>query len=226
MRRTQPYFFVLFLGVVAGAGIAALVTAKYASGPSDFFSSSTRKIIPVRSFQQETEYSCGGAVAKAILDYYGTLRGRSEAELSQALRTGMSSDHPGTRPDDFVAFLRSEGFNVSAGEKGSLDLIYHYLDQAVPVIVLDSSWGGHWRLIVGYDWHGDRESWEDNVLFFVDPEQRALEPDIDRRTGIMMENESRFDSEWYENRLFDHDFMKYFIIAHPHHWNIREFSRL
>ena len=186
--------------------------------------SATRHLIPMKIYQQETEYSCGGATLKTLLNYYGLLHGRTESDISRSLGTGFGPPHPGTHPDRMAKFLKEEDFRVESGENGSLELINHYVNQNIPVIVLDNTWGGHWRMIIGYDYHGDKESWEDNDVFFADPEYRSAEPNVYRNIGITMENESRFDYEWYENRLFERQREKYYIVAYPPDRNVAAFG--
>ena len=213
--RVWKYLLCIALGIgLGGLATFTLSQSSPCTGPTAH-PSPTRKLLPVKVFQQETEYSCAGAVARSLLDSYGLLKGRGEAELNAALKTGMTEDHPGTSPENFVHFLKQEGLAVAAGEHGSIARIHQFLDQGIPVIVLDSSWGGHWRLVIGYDQHGNPDRWEANELFFADPEFRQFEPNIERPSGIMSENESRFEYEWYENRLFSRSYERYFIVASP-----------
>jgi hypothetical protein len=178
----------------------------------------------MKVYQQETEYSCGGSVLKTLLDYYELLGGRSEADLSKALKTGFGPPNPGTHPDEMVKTLEHEGLEVKFGEHCSLEEIYHYIGQDIPVIALDSTWGGHWRIIIGYDFHGSYDRWEDNELFFADPEYRVIEANVDNLAGITTENESRFFYEWYENRLFEKNRENFCIVAYPQNTRIISFK--
>lgn len=216
-KRIVLAFVILALGVLSG-----FVVGRFWC--DDASSSSTAKILPLKVYQQETEYSCGGASIKALLDYYGMLGGRSESDISRDLGTRFETPNPGTHPDGVVAYLKALGLIVESGENGSMDMIYHYLDQRVPVVVLDSTWGGHWRVLIGYDFHGDRAKWEDNDVFFADPEYRAIEPIVDRSTGVLTENESRFQYEWYENRLFEKPRESFYVVAYPAEWNVEPFT--
>jgi hypothetical protein len=173
----------------------------------------SRKILPLQVIQQETDYSCGGACALMLLDYYGILDGRSECEISHMLGTRFCHPMPGTHPDSMVEFLRSEGLMVLASEGGTLELIYDSIDDGHPVLVLDSSWGGHWRLVVGYEIPEGIDDWRRNRLLFADPEWQIDLPTIDRRTGITIQNARQFFKQWYENRLFNRAWERFYVLA-------------
>jgi len=209
MKHSSLVKYVIIFVVGFGLGVSLY----YLAARSD--QSETQRVIDTNSYQQETEYSCGGAVIKTLLDYFNRLNGRSEAEISKALGTGFGPPNPGTHPDQMLEFLKADGFEVVSGENASMDLVYHYLDQNVPVIALDSTWGGHWRLIVGYDFNGDKKKWENNDVIFADPEHKTVEPNVDNEKGLITENESRFFYEWYENRLFERPREKFYVVAYP-----------
>jgi hypothetical protein len=173
-----------------------------------------RRMLPLRIMQQETDFSCGGACARMLLEFYGMLGARTEEEISLLLRTRFCHPHPGTHPDRMVEFLRSEGLNVTAGEEGTLGMTYDAIDSGNPVLVLDSTWGGHWRLVIGYEMRGGADDWQRTNLLLADPEFRMEVPTIDRRTGTTVQNARQFLKQWYENRLFDRSWERFYILAH------------
>lgn len=175
----------------------------------------SRRLLPLQVIQQETDFSCGGACALMLLEYYGLLDGRNECEISHMLGTRFCHPRPGTHPDSMVEFLRSEGFMVMASEGGTLELIYDSIDDGQPVLVLDSTWGGHWRLVVGYETPEGEGNWRRDKLLFADPEWQIDVPTIDRRTGITVQNARQFFKQWFENRLFERAWERFYILATP-----------
>lgn len=172
-----------------------------------------RKLLPLKMIQQETDFSCGGASARMLLDYFGLLRDRTEDEISAWLGTRFEEPYPGTHPDRMIEFLRSEELAVISGENGTLEMIYDAIDEGSPVMVLDSTWGGHWRLITGYEICDGVDDWMRNKLYIADPEYRMDIPTIDNRTGITVQNARQFYKQWYENRLFERTWERFYIIA-------------
>jgi predicted double-glycine peptidase len=226
MKSKIKVLLLIAFGVVIGFSVSVYypTSASYIRRQTQE-QSSTRFLIPMKVYQQETEYSCGGAVVKSLLDYYGLLNGRSESDLSKLLKTGFDEENKGTHPDNMVQVLKDEGLEVISGEGGNLELIYHYLKQGAPIIVLDSTWGAHWRTIVGYDDHGNYEKWEDNDLIIADPEHKPIEANIDNKTGLMTENEWRFAMEWFENRIFERPRDGFYIVAYPKEKSVVMFEK-
>lgn len=108
---------------------------------------------------QETEFTCGAAVAQAILAYYG-VRGVSEAEIATILHTDIED---GTHPGHLAGFFVNMGFDVRAGRMTVAE-VEQWVDQGVPVILDLQAWAedpsvdysvsldnGHYVVAIGYD---------------------------------------------------------------------------
>ncbi len=184
----------------------------------------SKMLIHMKVYHQETEYSCGAAVIKTLLDYYSILRNRSEADICDKLGTRFEAPHQGTHPDKMVRYLRDEGLNVEFGENKEIALIYHYIDQGLPVIVLDSTWGGHWRMIVGYDSPDNQRQDTVRNIFIADPVYKTINQVSNSCKGIMQEKEDQFYAKWFEDTLFERVRRRFYVVAYPRNKEIVRYN--
>lgn len=182
------------------------------------------KLIYLKVYQQETQFSCGAAIVKTLLDYYGRLKSMSEAEICIKLGTRFEDPHLGTHPDKMVSFLKSEGLIVESGENAGMKLLYHYIDQNIPVIVLDSTWGGHWRMVVGYGRQIDQVQAGNRDIYIADPEFETSSQKFSDYNGVVIENENQFCAKWFEDSLYERARDRYYIVAYPADGNIVQYS--
>jgi len=172
----------------------------------DYYSLSSAKdrvmLTHYRTYQQTTEYTCGPAAALTVLYYYGN---HDYDEMS--LASGMKTEgYPiGTNPLNMVKFFREIGWNVES----SLDspafedyasfrnFVVKHLRQGTPIMVENVDWGGHWRVIIGYDAMRTDSSLDD-VLIMVDPYDTCdhLED------GYTVTNGEKFFSMWFDHSMF------------------------
>lgn len=190
----------------------------------------TNNLLKMKVFSQETDFTCGGSIIKTLLNYYGILGDKTEHEISIGLNTGTKQPNLGTHPDDMVEYLRSEGLQVISSENGTIELLRHCINQGVPVIVLDSKWGGHWRMVIGYNFHSNLNNEEEDYLFFADPAYKDIESNIDCMPGTVTETSRNFYDEWYECMLFEKRRNRFYIAAYPKtkifiQYNKRKYSK-
>jgi predicted double-glycine peptidase len=121
-------------------------------------------LVPVPTVKQETDFSCGTAVALSVLrlwrwDAYARVE---EAALYAALRTTESD---GTEPEPMAAYLRAEAQLEAEYRNGDVTLaeLEAALDRGEPPIVDLQAWrdddrpwsetwnAGHYVLLVGHD---------------------------------------------------------------------------
>ena len=162
-------------------------------------------ILPITGYQQTTEYTCGPAAVVTLLNYYG----RQGDEMTIASEMGTSTTKGTTLPQ-MADWLKANGFNVSSGEGGSLDLIRQNLANKIPTLVEWSDWGGHWVLAIGFDTRNTADLMDD-VIIFADPYDRH----DDRKDGIDWFNAERFYYMWYDARLFGKLMNQIYITATP-----------
>jgi hypothetical protein len=162
-------------------------------------------LLPIRAFQQTTSYTCGPAALITLLEYYG----RAGEEMTIADQASCTSGK-GTSPQNMVAWLENNGFDVTWGEHGSLEMLRANLDKGIPTLVEWIDYGGHWVLVVGYDTRGT-ESPRDDVIWFADP----ADGHDGVRDGLTSFNARRFDSMWFDAFLFDKPMERVYITAVP-----------
>ena len=112
-----------------------------------------------KTYQQTTEVTCGPACLVMLLEYYGMYEGQDDREW-YALRE--DKEKPESMLKDLIVMLESLGewdifSTYSLDDPGEVpgDLILSSLREGKPVIIGDDDWGGHWRIIIGYDDMGD-----------------------------------------------------------------------
>jgi hypothetical protein len=162
-------------------------------------------LLPLRAFQQTTDYTCGPACVVTLLRYYG----RNGDEMQIAKEMGTNAD-TGTTPQAMALWLQKHGFRVTWGENGSLDMLRRNLSRSVPTLVEWIDWGGHWDVVVGYDTRGTA-TLDDDLIYFADPSD-CTDGKVD---GLSSFNAERFDSMWFDAFLFGHPMHKLYIVAEP-----------
>lgn len=166
--------------------------------------------LPIRGFQQTTEYTCGPAIIVSLLKYYG-MEGN---ELTMAKEMGTRPGS-GTHPLAMVNWLKGHGFDVEWGEEtlgdgSGMKMIRKNLEAGIPIIVEWIDWGGHYGLTVGHDNRGT-PSVDDDVLLLADPYDRYDEV----ADGITVFNAERFYYMWFDAHCFDRPMTRVWIKAVP-----------
>ena len=167
------------------------------------------------TYQQTTEYTCGPAAALTVFKYYNIYY-YDEMNLAKEMKT---SDKVGTNPADMVNFLKSIGWNVQS----SLDskpiesyaefqnFVTENLKRGRPIMVENVEWGGHWRVIIGYD-SMNTDSDLDDVLIFAD----SYDTSDHKQDGYTVGNGWRFFSMWFDHSMLPEDQRNQpFVIACP-----------
>lgn len=149
------------------------------------------------TYQQTTEYSCGPASALTVLNYFGN-ENFDEPTLMKLLET---KPQIGTSLGNMVKFFKSIGWEVQS----SLDtppfdgyefqkFVVENLSAGKPIIVENVEWGGHWRVIIGYDSLGTSELYDD-VLIFADP----YDTSDHNQDGYTIGSLDRFFYMWFDH---------------------------
>ena len=166
-----------------------------------------------KTFQQTTEVTCGPATIIMLLSHFGKFDNHCDRALYE-LRE--NKEKPETYLKEMIDIINSTGdwdiFSTFDLEDPSLvpkELIINTLKDGVPIIFGDDDWGGHWRIIIGYDDLGDDIDAND-VLIVAEPYD-TTDHKQDGYTVIPFE---RLYYNW-SNR-FDPDFShRLLIIAKP-----------
>jgi predicted double-glycine peptidase len=141
------------------------------------------------TFRQTTNYTCGAACVKVVLEYMGLDYG--EMDLAKLLK---SNKDDGTNFNEMAKFIRKHGAYTSLSPMTVDDLKVCINDNA-PVIVAIQAWNeednhdystewsdGHYVVVIGYD---D----ENNRLYFEDPSD-------DKRNYLPVEE---FKKRWHDH---------------------------
>lgn len=152
-----------------------------------------------KTYQQTTEYTCGPAAALTVLYHYGN-NDYDEMSLADGMKT---QGYPiGTNPRNMVNFFKSIGWQVES----SLDspvfadydafriFVWKKLQEGTPIMVENVEWGGHWRVIIGYDFMGT-ESTLDDVLIMAD----SYDTCDHCQDGYVAVNGEKFFSMWFDH---------------------------
>ena len=153
------------------------------------------------TYQQTKENTCGPAAALTVLYYFG-VQDYDEAFLAVEMKT---RPYPiGTNPGDMLAFFERIGWKTQSNLTHSRfddynvfrDFILENLSGGVPVMVENVEWGGHWRVIIGYDTMGT-ESTLDDVLILADPYDTCDH----KQDGYVVNNGEKFYSMWFDHSM-------------------------
>ncbi len=172
---------------------------------TDYFnlpSTATRYMIThYPTYQQTREYTCGPAAVLTVLYYYNQ-QDQTEATLSKGMHTQPYSI--GTSLGDMVKYLKKQGWQVES----SLDykpfdtyekfqgFVTACLKKGMPVLVENVEWGGHWRVIIGYDTMGTSSPLDD-VLIMADP----YDTGDHKQDGYAINNGEKFYAMWFDHSM-------------------------
>ena len=168
------------------------------------------------TYQQTTEYTCGPAAALTVLYYYGVEK-YNEADLARDMKT---QGYPiGTNPKDMLAFFDRIGWKTQSSlthphfeeYADFMKFVRENLSAGIPIMVENVEWGGHWRVIIGYDTMGT-ESESNDVLILADP----YDTSDHQQDGYVVNSAERFFYMWFDHSMLPEDQRNQpFIVAHP-----------
>lgn len=166
-----------------------------------------------KTYQQTSEYSCGPACALMALHYIGITE-VSERQL--ALEMDARDGHNprldgsfGTSTSGIVTALKARGINTESSldtakasgksfetEEEFAVYVAENISKGNVILVENVEWGGHWRVIAGYDDMGTAEV-SDDVLLFADPYDTADHC----QDGFTAASFSLFFYMWFDNGI-------------------------
>lgn len=168
------------------------------------------------TYQQTTEYSCGPAAALTILYFFGD-KNYDEKSLCREMKT---KDYPfGTSLSNVVKFFQKIGWNVQSSLDKKFFAEYEDFQKFViknlrenkPIMVENVEWGGHWRVIIGYD-DMQTESTLDDVLILADP----YDTSDHNQDGYAINNGWRFFSMWFDHSILPKSQRNQpYVVAYP-----------
>ena len=172
----------------------------------DYFTmKSTGSLVILSHFptlQQSTEYSCGLAAALMVLKYFRPQAKATEKELCQVMSTSTLT---GTTTKGMVKYFNRDKWLVESSltqrspetEEEFKKFVVEHLHRQMPIMVENIDWGGHWRVIIGYDDMGT-ETMADDVLIMADP----YDTTDHLQDGYGIASAQRFFYMWFDAKLF------------------------
>ncbi|MBU2699873.1 hypothetical protein Ga0466249_000954 [Sporomusaceae bacterium BoRhaA] len=143
----------------------------------NLLSTSTLTILSkYKTYQQTTEITCGPAAALTVLTHFDN-NNWDELKIAKIMGT---KPVVGTDTKEMVTFFKRIGWDVTsslttANKNGMTfatvqefrDFIIANLKNNTPILVENIDWGGHWRVVIGYDTMGT-DTVADDVLILAD----------------------------------------------------------
>ena len=152
------------------------------------------------TYQQTNAYSCGPAAALTVLNYFGN-ENFDEQALIKAMKT---KPEIGTSLGNMVKFFKNIGWEVQSSlDTPPLDelefkkFVIKNLSAGKPIMVENVEWGGHWRVIIGYDSLDTENQLYDDVLIFADP----FDTSDHKQDGYAIESLDRFYCMWFDHNM-------------------------
>ena len=168
------------------------------------------------TYQQTREHTCGPAAVLTVFYWYG-VKDYTEMDLAREMNT---KPYPvGTNPSDILEFFKRIDWEVESSLTHSKfeeyddfkNFVIENLKAGTPILVDNIEWGGHWRVIIGYDTMGT-ESTLDDVLILEDPYDTCDH----KQDGYTVNNGEKFFSMWFaHSNTPENEKIQPFIIAKP-----------
>lgn len=180
-----------------------------------------------KSIQQATEFTCGVTSMLTVLDWFGKRGDLNEIDLAN-LRD-KTDKLPGTvvkemlnviekLPDkwdvkssyDMVEGESNMGYGIMVDGKymDIGEMIPHYLEKGVPIMVMWHEWGGHYQTIIGYDDMGT-EATCDDVILLMD----SYDTTDHNQDGYVIESFERLIYDWGNAYDEDMDWAAFVIMS-------------
>ena len=158
-----------------------------------------------KTYQQTTEITCGPAAALTVLEHF---ENHAWDELKIATIMGTKPE-VGTDTKGMVKFFKAIHWDVTSslqasGKDGATfanyyefrDFILKNLQANTPIMVENIEWGGHWRVIIGYDTMGT-ETVADDVLILADSYDTADH----QQDGYAVNSAVKFYYMWFDAHM-------------------------
>lgn len=176
-----------------------------------------------KTSQQASEWTCGPAALRMVLNWFGLMG--DETEFGLAHKRGNDKEGATTLDgitqmvdalDIGLAYLTTDDLDdddcigdycLSDGAKQG-GLIPYCLKNGIPILIGWNEWGGHWQVIIGYDDMGT-EGTQDDVLILADP----YDTTDHLQDGYMIESFERLVYGW--GASFDERGYNVFAIVSP-----------
>lgn len=155
------------------------------------------------TLQQEKSYSCGPSCAMMVEKYFCGKASHTEAEIVKIMGTSTTK---GTTVKGMKKYFQQLDWTIkSSGTDKSpqsyeefCDFVRNSLGAGKPIIVENVDWGGHWRVIIGFDTMGTKHGGDD-VILLADP----FDTSDHYQDGYNIASAERFFYMWFDHQLFE-----------------------
>ncbi|MBP2627141.1 MAG: hypothetical protein H6Q68_1852 [Firmicutes bacterium] len=157
-----------------------------------------------KTYQQSTEITCGPAAALTVLIHFDNTNW-DELTIAKIMGTKPAI---GTDTKGMVKFFKQIGWNVTSSLTTTKDgttfktvqefkaFVLSNLKNNTPILVENIDWGGHWRVIIGYDTMGT-ETTADDVLILADSYDTADHS----QDGYVVNPVEKFYYMWFDAHM-------------------------
>lgn len=168
------------------------------------------------TIQQNTFYSCGPAAANTVVKYYKQNILHSEAEVCKYMSTNSTN---GTSLKGMIAYFKHLNWDVKSAITHNspstysdfLKFVTDNLENDTPIIIENVDWGGHWRVIIGYDTMNTQNT-HDDVIILADP----FDTSDHLQDGYNITSAERFFYMWFDHQLYPkNEQQKIWLTAKP-----------
>ena len=177
----------------------------YFAAPDFYNMKSNKNLVILSNFktmQQKTGYTCAPVAAAMVVEHALGQCPHTEMEIAKIMST---SQYNGTTIKGVVKYFEELGWNVESSAnntspknyKDFLWFVQQHLHKGIPIIVENVEWGGHYRVIIGYDTMGTDYTGDD-VLIMADSFDLADHV----QDGYNVENAQKFFYMWFDAKLF------------------------
>lgn len=166
--------------------------------------------------QQGTGYTCAPVAAAMVVEHFLGTVPHGEMEIAEIMGT---SRYNGTTVKGISKYFQKMGWKVQSSADTQSPKNYTqfqrfvtgYLRENTPIIVENVEWGGHYRVIIGYDTMGTEYNGDD-VLIMADSFDLADQ----MQDGYNVVNAQKFYYMWFDAKLFaSHEQDKPWVAARP-----------
>lgn len=166
--------------------------------------------------QQNDGYSCGPVAANTVVQHFLGKELHTDKEICQIMGTSTMN---GTTTKGMVKYFEKLGWEVHSSAKDKtpseygdfLKFVKDNLQNNTPIMVENIDWGGHWRVIIGYDTMGTEHTGDD-VLLMADP----FDTSDHLQDGYNIVPAERFFYMWFDSNLFSKkDQLRQWLTAKP-----------
>ena len=192
-------------GAAKYEGKQDIKSSPYFAAPDIYNMQSNENLVLLSKFktrQQITGYTCAPAAAAMVVEHFLGKLPHSEMEMAKIMGTNNIN---GTTAKGIAKYFKDLGWEVksSATEDAPNKFsvfsrwVQRNLRDNTPIIVENVEWGGHYRVIIGYDSMGTQYPGDD-VLIMADPFDLADHV----QDGYNIENAQKFYYMWFDHQLY------------------------